>query len=496
MSTDTHSPDHHDCIWHERYLALEAQLKELQGQLDALRRQVFGKKSEKMPPVREELRKKDKDVGRDPAEAERQRKANAAARKNLPKREIEHKVPKEQRTCPECGCGELKRVGEGRRTEVIEYIPAHFERQIHIQETLACPCCDHIVTAKGPTRVVEGGDYGPGFISHIIVSKLLDALPFYRMEKQYKRDGVRISRSTMCDLFHSSADLLRPIYELLLARVAAGDMMQADETVLKVQATGKAKRAYVWTFINGKQVAYVFSPSRSGETPRKVLGGTTGTLMVDGYTGYNDVCLPDGRVRAGCWAHARRKFFDSLNNAPADAEMAMEYILKLYEVEWDAIAAGIRGSDAHINLRQTKSKAVLEAFGKWLSEQQGKYAPKEPMGNAIGYALNNWEELGRFINDVRIPLDNNNSERKLRVVALGRKNYLFVGNEVAGENLAMLLSLAATCEEHGVNPIDYFADVLQRVHTHPNSRLDELLPDKWRPPPKDVEPDSTDLNQA
>jgi transposase len=253
-----------------------------------------------------------------------------------------------------------------------------------------------------------------------------------------------------------------------------------------VQAKKKTRIAWTWDFLgrdaDKELIAYVYSASRSGETPARVLEGTTGALLVDGYQGYNAVTLPGGRERAGCLAHARRKFFDAQSTAPAAAEEAMQLILELYRIERLATEAGIVGTTEHLKLRQERSGPATAALHAWLVAEQPKHLPNGPMGKAIGYALNQWEALTLFTTNAAIPLDNNPSERALRVCALGRKNFLFVGNDVAGENLATLYSLISTCEVNGVNPVQYLADVMLRVQNHPASRIDELLPHNWSPP--------------
>jgi transposase len=214
-----------------------------------------------------------------------------------------------------------------------------------------------------------------------------------------------------------------------------------------------------------------------------VLGGTTGALVIDGYTGYNTVISVDGRMRIGCHAHVRRYFFDALATAPTEGRKALDFILGLYRVEHDALAEGILGSAEHLERRKARAGPVREAFKAWLEAQRPLHPPKSPLGQAITYTINQWPHLGHFLNDVRIPLDNNESEAALRRVAMGRKNFLFVGNDQAGENLAGLYSLVATCEANGVNPIEYLEDVLMRVSTQPKNKIDELLPHRWRGPP-------------
>ena len=451
---------------------------ELAAKLEAVTRKVFGKSSEKMPSPAKELRKASTTPEVDAARAKQKRKQNEERKNELETEVVPHVVPPDQRACPECSSKDLA-AGESSSRVDYDYVPGYFRRRVHQQEVLVCPCCQTRVVAEAPPRPFDKSPYGPGLIAHVVVQKCACSVPIYRLEKQFQWLGIPLSRSTMTDLFHMAAEKLRPLYQRLLYRVAHADIVLADETTLSIQK--RKKRGYMWTFRTGKLVTYKFSADRSGQTPRDVLGGTTGTLLVDAYTGYNPVVDVDGRVRAGCLAHVRRKFFDALSAAP-EAQQALDLILDVYRVEHKAMELGIVRTDAHARLRKKESRAAMKRLHAWLTEHNGRYPPKGPMGKAISYALENWDHFQVFLDDVHVPVDNNASERALRIVALGRKNFLFVGHEDAGQNLAMLYSLMATCEEHGVDPHAYLADVLLRIDDHPNRLIDELLPDLWALP--------------
>lgn len=489
-------PNDHDCAWREEALALRKvvaeqsaviadygqKLEAVLAQMQALERRVLGPKSEKMPPPVEELRREETE---DDAEARRlaaleRRRERAALREHLRQETVTHHVTDEQAACPKCGGAANRLVGAGKETYLYEYVPGYFVRQKHVQEKRACGCGQYIATAEPPPRAIDKGLYGPGFIAHLVVMKCGDSIPLYRLAKQYQRLGIPMGRSTLTDLFHAAAEKLAPLYQRLLALVARSDIVQADETSMKMQRP--SKRGFVWAFLSGELIAYRFAGSRSGDTPVDVLGGTQGTLVVDAYTGYNRVTDVNGRERAGCIAHVRRKFFDAMQAGTAEARHALDLILDVYRVEHEARARRIVRGDEHLELRRTRSRAAMDRFRTWLFDQQGQYAPKSPMGEAVRYALNQWNTLTAFLDDARIPVDNNASERALRVVALGRKNFLFVGDEDCGENLAGLYSLVATCDSVGVDPAEYLKDVLMRVDTHPASRIDELLPHNWTPP--------------
>ena len=476
--------DDHNCGWRTWATHLEAKLEDTAAKLEAvaakmaaMERRILGPKSEKLPPMDREVRK---ERPADPAATQAARRKNAELRATRVVSEaVPHKVPDGGRTCPKCNSTDLRPVGDGKVSVVLDYVPGYFRRRQHIRETLACTCGEHIVTAPGPDHSVEGARYGDSFRAFVVTSKCADAIPLYRQAKQMSRLGIPISRSTLTDLFHQAARQLAPLSRRLLELVAAAEVVQADETSLKMQKPNK--RGFVWTFLADKLIAYVFSASRSGETPSTVLGATAGTLVVDMYTGYNEVTSTGGRARAACLAHARRRFFDALSYAP-EARTALELIRDVYVVEHDAKAAGIARTDEHTRMRKARSRPIMDRLNAWLLERKDQYAPKSPMASAVRYALNSWEALTRFLDDARIPPDNNRSESALRVVALGRKNFLFVGHEEAGDNIAGLYSLTATSEANGLDPISYLTDVLGRIGSHAASALDDLLPHKWRPP--------------
>ena len=274
----------------------------------------------------------------------------------------------------------------------------------------------------------------------------------------------------------------------MLELIAAAEHVHADETSIKVQDTEVCRRAFVWDFIAKAgghiMVAYRFSPDRSGRTPEEVLGDSVGTLQVDGYTGYNKVTTPERRTRSGCWAHARRKFFAARETQPEHADRAIAAIRALYEVECDAVDRDIVGADAHRALRRARSRPIVDDLYAWAAELQPAIRPKSPLGVALRYLINQRDSLEVFLDDARVALDNNISERHLRLIALGRKNFLFVGHDQAGRNLAVLQTLVSSCIANKVNPQAYLADVLMRVQDHPHSQIDELLPWNWRPPPQ------------
>ena len=458
--------------------------QQLLTKIDELTRLLQGLKSERIPSVESEIKKQ-----QEPSEEEKRKKKegskrkrgkNKAKKKEAPVEEVHHTIPEEDLKCEHCGDTEFEPLGEGEISHEYKFIPAQVIQLRHIREKKMCQCKKTILTAPAPIRVAEVCHHGPELHAHVVVSKCQDSIPLHRMTNQFLRNNIQMSKSTLCDMFHRTAEQLKPLYLRLMEKIQQSELLNGDETRIQVQQKGKARTAWMWTFLSATMIGFVFSYSRSGETPIQVLSGTTGKLQVDGYTGYNKVCLPDGRERVGCWAHARRKFYNAQSTSP-QAEEALKFILELYRVEYKVAEEDCLQSERHSAYRKLLSQDVLDKFQEWLTKRKKDTPPKSPLGQAVGYTLNQWEPLTRFVEDVRLPLDNNSAERALRPIALGRKNFLFIGNDRAGQNLAVLQSLVSTCMANNVNPQTYIADVLISIQTHPMSRIDELLPMNWKP---------------
>lgn len=469
----------HDCVLQEIVADLANRLAKLEHENAQLKKAVLGSRSErsKMPRIKT-------GPPTTPEEQLKTRKERAAAKARTPTVRIDHKVPDEERHCKVCGNAKLDPLGDGKKTSVFEFVPARFVRVEHVQEVLRCRCNGFVVTAPGAPKVVEKGQYGASLLAHLAVAKCADHTPIYRLEKAFQRQGIPIARSTMNELLHRSSAILAPIWSRLLDVVRVRPVVAADETRLRIlrDKSGKTKNGFVWTFgardaEGGLDVAYVFAEDRSGATPKKLLEGTKGVLLVDGYSGYNVVDEVSTRRRAACHAHLRRYFHEALPTAPIAQEM-LDLVAELYMAEHAADAKRLEGA-SRLEFRNKRAGPIRKRMRTWLRAQKKRHPPKSPIAAAIRYAENQWEELGVFLDDVRVPLDNNGSERALRRVALGRKNYLFVHDGDAGASLTGLYSLVATCEARGINPFDYLVDVLARVQDHPASAIDELLPAAW-----------------
>jgi len=264
--------------------------------------------------------------------------------------------------------------------------------------------------------------------------------------------------------------------------------VQADETSIKVQQDdapeGKLHTGWMWVFHSPEKriVVFEYSPSRSQETPGHFLAGFQGFLQSDAYAGYNEVASTQGVEMVGCWAHARRKFFDARPTDRMRAEQMLGLIKPLYEVEEEAREAHF-SSEQRQTLRQEKSTPVLDRIKSWLEAEQPKVLPKSDIGMAINYTLKQWPRLNRFVSDGRLEIDNCLVENSIRPLALGRKNWLFAGSKKAAECAAVIMTLAATCKRTGVDPFAYFKDVIARIPALPpdseQKLWQELLPAQW-----------------
>lgn len=482
--------------------SLSAQLAEaqrriqaLQHQIDLLRRSAYGRKSEKVVLEQLLLAFADlkEEVGRiEEAHAQAEEAAVALVEKqmsghgrrrlpkDLPRETIRVPVPEGDRNCPKCG-RERETIGFA-TSERLEYVSAEFKVQIVEREKCACQDCEaEIVTADPPPQPIEKALPGPRLLAHIITGKYSDHLPLYRQEGIFARCGLKIARSTMVGWLIPAAALLKPVAEAMYRDALLSRFLNSDDTPVPVldPLLDRTREGRLWGYCGDRDhpyVCYFYSPDRGGEHPARHLEGFASFLVVDAYTGY-DALFRTGRiVEILCWAHVRRKFYDSRTTDAVSANTALAWIRKLYDVE---DLARDKGDDERRDLRQRLAVPLLEGFKKWLDDAALKILPASPIGQAISYALKNWPALVRYTEHGFLPIDNNAAERALRCVAVGRKNWEFAGSDEGGRRAAIFYTLVSTCKLHGVDPEAYIADVLERVSTTPASRIAELFPHNW-----------------
>lgn len=408
---------------------------------------------------------------------------------NLPRIERHHEIEQTH-----CACGQaLKRIGE-EVSEQLDCVPAQFFVLRHIRGKYACPCCQTVQAEPMPAQIIDKGIPAPGLLAQVVIAKHDDHLPLYRQTEIYARSGVHIPRSSMAQWVGICGVRLTPLADALREYILGHDVIHADETPVKLLAPGqgKTKRAYVWVyrttnFVAQRAVLFDFTPGRGGENPRRVLHGFGGTLVSDDFSGYHALAA-QGVKAALCMAHARRKLFEAhaLNGSPIAAR-AVALIAKLYEIE--RLGADL-DPQARWLLRQQRAKPVADALHAWLVEQRHKLANADATAKAIDYALSNWPALMRYLEDGNVPIDNNAAENSVRPLAVGRKNWLFVGSQQAGERAAVVMSLIESAKLNGHDPWAYLKDVFQRLPTLKQRDLAQLLPHNWRPANDAAVPDT------
>lgn len=400
---------------------------------------------------------------------------------NLPRREIHH----EPASVCSCGC-QMKRIGED-VAEKLDYAPGVFTVERHIRGKWACSRCERIVQVPVAAHVIDKGIPTAGLLAQVLVAKYADHLPLYRQEAIFGRAGLAIPRSTLAQWIGSCGVQLQPLVDALKAEILQRKVLHADETPLPMlkPGAGKTHRAYLWAYAPGafedmKAVVYDFCESRAGEHARKFLGGWKGRLVCDDFSGYKAL-IASGVSEVGCLAHARRKFFDlHAANKSQLAQFALEQFAKIYHVEQQIKELD---ADDRREVRQQLSKPVLDALHDWMSLQRQKLPDSSATARALDYSLRRWPALTRFLDDGRLPVDNNWIENQIRPIAIGRNNWLFAGSLRAGQRAAAIMSLIQSARMNGHDPYTYLKDVLSRLPTQKARSIKELLPHQWKPGP-------------
>lgn len=401
----------------------------------------------------------------------------------LPRQTIEHTLPQAELGCP-C-CGEKREKISQVLSEQLEHTPASLHVLEHVQVTYACKKCqEQVVTAPKPPQPIDKGVAGPGLLAHVIVNKYVRHLPLYRQEDIFAARAVIIRRSTLAGWMSGSAECLKPLYDLMVRRVLAGGVIGTDDTSVKVldPDLDHTRTGRFWVYVGDdrhRYTVYDYTPNHKRDGPQKFLKGYEGVLQADAFGGYDGIYLKsNGKiVEAACCAHARRKFFDCRETSPDVAHQALAFFARLYAIEHDAQELA---PEARCAMRQEKSVPILSEMHVWLNEQLRSLRPKSAITGAVRYSLKNWDALCRFTINGEIAIDNNRSERALRAQAVGRKNWLFLGNDNGGRTAAVLYSLVASAKRHHLDPEAYLTDVLRRLPAVTNLlALRALLPDRW-----------------
>jgi transposase len=488
-----------DQIKREAAEQIEAERLRHQAELAAVLRRFYGPRSERFDPMQlllfgqrvDTMPLDQPSIEEEAGEKLTTRRARHKHGRNhlpdhLPRVRIEHDLADAEKPCP-C-CGEVRqRIGE-EVSEQLEYLPASLKVLQHVRFKYACRQCEtsgdgpQIETAPKPTQPIEKGLAGPGLLAYVITSKLGDHLPLYRLEHIFARQQVDVARSTMCAWLQASAELLRPLTDLMTARVRASRVIHTDETRVPVQdpGSGKCRSGRLWTYIGDRAnpyIVYDYTPDRTRAGPTQWLRGYKGYLQADAYGGYDGIYSRGDVTEVACWAHSRRHFFDAKETDGRRAAEMLAMVRELYAVEDQAKA--LSDEERH-RLRQEQSVPQLSKIKAWLDHEQQLVLPRSPMAAAITYTLNQWDALCVYATQGYLAIDNNAAERALKRVAIGRKNWLFAGNDRAGATAATLYSLIASAERHALDPQAYLTSVLSQIASTPISQLGQFLPDRWK----------------
>jgi transposase len=477
----------------------DVKIDALTFELARLRRIQFGAKNETLPPLQRDLFAEtlatdsaaievelDQLAEAEPCATVAKPKRPRAGRQPLPEHlpRIEHRHEPESCNCGQCG-NALVKISED-VTEQLDVEPAKFFVHRHIRPQYACRRCETITAAAIPPAVIDGGMAAVGLLTWIMISKFVDHLPLYRLEQIAARDQVTLPRSTLAEWVGRVGVALQPLVDRLVWHLLQGNTLHADETPVSQldPGSGKTKKAYLWAYRSNdlqtgpRIIVFDYQPGRSGSHARGFLGDWRGHLLVDDYAGYKALFTPDGTHEActelGCLAHARRKFFDlhKANQSPMAME-ALNRIAVVYAIEAEGKDLSI---EERQRLRSEKSVPALKSLHTWLLDTRNHTANGGSAAKALDYSLKRWPSLRRYAETGHLPIDNNPVENCIRPIALGKKNWLFVGSERAGRRAAAIQTLLGTAKLNGLNSAEWLKDTLEKLPTWPNSRIDELLP--------------------
>lgn len=470
------------------------EIAKLRQQVNALLQERYGKKSEKGINPRQGLLFDEAKVGdlSTIQEVDQEISVTSFTRKKPGRRPLPQDLPREERVydlneaekiCP-CGCA-LSEIGSD-KSEQLDIIPAQVKVIVHVRKKYACKGCEEVIkTARLPEQPIPKSIASAGLLSHVLVSKYADHLPLYRQERIFQRMGIDIPRSTLSYWVIQSGALLAPLVQRLQSIIQDGDIAYADETTVQVlkELNRKAEsQSYMWFFAGGEAsqrcTVYEYHPMRGGAVAKAFFKDYTGYLHCDGYAGYDDLFCKGNIMGVGCWAHARRYFVKAqqqAKNVQGFYDQALKEIQKLYALEKLAKEQFYSPEKLHA-LRQEKAKPLLTALRETLERHAPQAPPDSPIGKAINYTLKQWPKLIRYLDDPRLEIDNNFSERAMKDFAIGRKNWLFSDNPEGAKAGAIIYSLIQTCKIHCVEPYAYLKYVLAEIPTTLNKNIDTLLP--------------------
>jgi transposase len=476
----------------------QTQISYLEEKVSLLQKAIFGSKSEKKPtPLENHLLlpgfEKDPQVEEPKPEIvtvpehTRKKRGRKPIPDHLPRKDVIHDLSEEEKVCA-CGTA-MTYIGE-EVSEKLNYVPAQLDVERHIRYKYACRSCEGVdsdggavKTAPMPPQIIPQGIATPGLLAHIIVAKFVDALPFYRQEKQFSRLGVDVSRSTMVSWAMSAAKACDPLMGLFKEELLANHFLNLDETPVQVlDEPGKANTStsYMWAFLGGNPdrptVLFVYHPTR-GREALYFLQDFQGYIQTDGYISYDALGALPGITHVGCLTHVRRKFVDVLNiskrekNKGGTAQEVVDLIAQIYQVE-DSLALQKLEPDRVKEQRQERVVPLLDQIKLILDQRAPTTPPKSQLGKAITYALNQWDRVVAYTYDGHLRPDNNLIENAIRPIALGRKNWLFAGHPNGARAGALFFSLVETAKKNGLEPYAYLRYLFEHL---PSAKTEEEM---------------------
>lgn len=412
------------------------------------------------------------------------RNLEALIPEDLPEEVVVLDIPEEDKVCPETGAA-MAKIGEDRVTK-LAYRPGHYFRKTFVTPKYAVPGqpLAGVTAAPAPDFAIPGGTFDESFLAHLVTEKCAMHLPLYRQEERLAALGIEVSRQTLSRLYIRSAEVLRPLYDLMKKAILDRGVLYTDDTpvLLLVPGRGKAITGRMWVYVAGGAGppfrVFEFTIDRKKSRPKEFLGNYRGFIHADAYKGYDDLFAREGVFECACWMHVRRKFVEAEDGPPEVRYGILRLIRGIYRYE-----RVIRGKDPDVivAVRRERIAPLVDRIFELAREAvaAGQILPKSALGTAIGYLQGRGEALRTFLSDARLRPDNGESERAIRPLAIGRKNWLFVGSKNGGDATGMLLSLVQTCRAMDIDPFVYLEDVLRRINGHPACRLAELLPGNW-----------------
>lgn len=444
--------------------ALQLEIEQLKELLARRERTIFGASSEKRPNKTQEV---------EPEPAARNGHG-PTAQPQLPIVEQIHELPAEQHGCPTCG-GQLEPMGDqAEESEEITVVQRRFVLVRHRRKKYRCRCNAAVVTAPGPTKLIPGGRYAPEFATEVAIAKYLDHQPLERQSRIMAREGLAVGSQTLWDQIEALARVLEPSWQALHSRVLAAPVVHADETHWQLMSPKGSSKWWVWCVSSQDAVFYQLCGTRSEKAARKILSGYQGVVMCDGYTAYKTLARAGpGMTLAHCWAHARRKFVEAEPSYPLPCAQVLDLIGQLFAVEREAPCIAVPESPEALalrsQLRAERSAPLLDEIKTWAEQTRPSALPRSGLGKAIDYLLGHWQGLRRFLDDPRIPLDNNAAERALRGVVIGRKNHYGSRSKRGTEVAALLYSLCETAKLAEVEPRAYLLEATRRALQAPGT---------------------------